>query len=105
MIELQLSQADLAGIAGSGTAGRVTIKDLENFLGGLEGQPAEKPSAIRTGVADAMRRVRWRRWAFQFASTRFWKTAPNAIRNPARRCTFCAPSPLPSRNNLTRRRA
>jgi pyruvate/2-oxoglutarate dehydrogenase complex dihydrolipoamide acyltransferase (E2) component len=56
MIELQLTQADLAGIAGSGTAGRVTIKDLENFLGGLEGQPAEKPSAIRTGVADAMRR-------------------------------------------------
>jgi pyruvate/2-oxoglutarate dehydrogenase complex dihydrolipoamide acyltransferase (E2) component len=56
MIELQLTQADLAGVAGSGTAGRVTIKDLENFLGGIEGQPAEKPSAIRTGVADAMRR-------------------------------------------------
>ncbi len=56
MLELQLTQADLAGIAGSGTAGRVTIKDLENFLGGIEGQTAEKPSAIRTGVADAMRR-------------------------------------------------
>ncbi len=56
MTELQLTQADLAGIAGSGNAGRVTIKDLENFLGGIEGQPAEKPSAIRTGVADAMRR-------------------------------------------------
>jgi pyruvate/2-oxoglutarate dehydrogenase complex dihydrolipoamide acyltransferase (E2) component len=56
MIELQLTQADLAGIAGSGTAGRVTIKDLEKFLGEVEGQPAEKPSAIRTGVADAMRR-------------------------------------------------
>jgi len=56
MAELQLTQADLAGIAGSGTAGRVTIKDLENFLGGLEGLSAEKPSAIRTGVADAMRR-------------------------------------------------
>ena len=56
MAELQLTQADLAGIAGSGNAGRVTIKDLENFLGGIEGQPAEKPSAIRTGVADAMRR-------------------------------------------------
>ena len=56
MAELQLTQADLAGVAGSGTAGRVTIKDLESFLGGLEGQPAEKPSAIRTGVADAMRR-------------------------------------------------
>ncbi|MEO6872252.1 MAG: 2-oxo acid dehydrogenase subunit E2 [Chthoniobacterales bacterium] len=56
MAELQLTQADLASVAGSGNAGRVTIKDLESFLGGLEGQSAEKPSAIRTGVADAMRR-------------------------------------------------
>ena len=56
MAELQLTQADLAGIAGSGAAGRVTIKDLENFLGEIERHPAEKPSAIRTGVADAMRR-------------------------------------------------
>jgi pyruvate/2-oxoglutarate dehydrogenase complex dihydrolipoamide acyltransferase (E2) component len=56
MAELQLTQADLAGIAGSGNAGRVTIKDLENFLGEIEGHPAEKASAIRTGVADAMRR-------------------------------------------------
>ncbi|MFL6515766.1 MAG: dihydrolipoamide acetyltransferase family protein [Chthoniobacterales bacterium] len=56
MAEMQLTQADLAGVAGTGTAGRVTIKDLESFLRELEGQPAEKPSAIRTGVADAMRR-------------------------------------------------
>jgi pyruvate/2-oxoglutarate dehydrogenase complex dihydrolipoamide acyltransferase (E2) component len=56
MAELQLTQADLAGIAGTGTAGRVTIKDLEDFLSSIESQPAEKPSAIRTGVADAMRR-------------------------------------------------
>jgi pyruvate/2-oxoglutarate dehydrogenase complex dihydrolipoamide acyltransferase (E2) component len=56
MAELQLTQADLAGIAGTGNAGRVTIKDLETFLGTIESQPAEKPSAIRTGVADAMRR-------------------------------------------------
>jgi pyruvate/2-oxoglutarate dehydrogenase complex dihydrolipoamide acyltransferase (E2) component len=56
MAELQLTNADLAGIAGSGTAGRVTIEDLENFLNSIESQPAEKPSAIRTGVADAMRR-------------------------------------------------
>ena len=33
MLELQLTQADLAGIAGSGNAGRVTVKDLEKFLG------------------------------------------------------------------------
>jgi pyruvate/2-oxoglutarate dehydrogenase complex dihydrolipoamide acyltransferase (E2) component len=56
MAELQLTQADLAGIAGSGNAGRVTIRDLESFLDEIEKQPAEKPSAIRTGVADAMRR-------------------------------------------------
>jgi pyruvate/2-oxoglutarate dehydrogenase complex dihydrolipoamide acyltransferase (E2) component len=56
MAELQLTQADLAGVAGTGTAGRVTIKDLETFLNGIESQPTEKPSAIRTGVADAMRR-------------------------------------------------
>jgi pyruvate/2-oxoglutarate dehydrogenase complex dihydrolipoamide acyltransferase (E2) component len=56
MAELQLTQADLAGVAGSGNAGRVTVKDLEEFLRSIETQPAEKPSAIRTGVADAMRR-------------------------------------------------
>ncbi|HXA09685.1 MAG TPA: 2-oxo acid dehydrogenase subunit E2 [Chthoniobacterales bacterium] len=56
MAELQLTQADLAAIQGSGNAGRVTIKDLETFLGGLEKQTAEDASAIRTGVADAMRR-------------------------------------------------
>ncbi len=56
MAELRLTQADLAGIAGSGQAGRVTVKDLETFLGNLDQQTAEDVSAIRTGVADAMRR-------------------------------------------------
>jgi len=56
MAELSLTNADLAGIAGSGRAGRVTIKDLEAFLGGLETQTAETASAMRAGVADAMRR-------------------------------------------------
>ncbi len=56
MLELSLTNADIAGIAGTGAAGRVTVRDLENFLSGIEGQPTEKPSAIRTGVADAMRR-------------------------------------------------
>ena len=56
MAELKLTQADLAAVQGSGNAGRVTIKDLENFLGTLEKQTAEDASAIRTGVADAMRR-------------------------------------------------
>ena len=56
MAELQLTHADLAGIPGSGNAGRVTVKDLEKFLGSLEKQLAEDASAIRMGVADAMRR-------------------------------------------------
>jgi pyruvate/2-oxoglutarate dehydrogenase complex dihydrolipoamide acyltransferase (E2) component len=56
MAELKLTQADLAGISGSGNAGRVTTKDLETFLSGLEKQTAETASAIRIGVAEAMRR-------------------------------------------------
>jgi pyruvate/2-oxoglutarate dehydrogenase complex dihydrolipoamide acyltransferase (E2) component len=56
MIELQLSAADLAGIAGTGAGSRVTIKDLENYLQQIESQTASDASAIRAGVADAMRR-------------------------------------------------
>jgi pyruvate/2-oxoglutarate dehydrogenase complex dihydrolipoamide acyltransferase (E2) component len=56
MAELQLTNADLAGIMGTGAGNRVTIKDLENFLHKIENQTASEASAIRTGVADAMRR-------------------------------------------------
>ena len=56
MMELQLSTADLAGIAGTGRGNRVTVKDLENYLQQIESQSASDASAIRTGVADAMRR-------------------------------------------------
>jgi pyruvate/2-oxoglutarate dehydrogenase complex dihydrolipoamide acyltransferase (E2) component len=56
MAELQLTTADLAGIMGSGAGNRVTIKDLENFLLKIENQTAHEASAIRSGVADAMRR-------------------------------------------------
>jgi len=56
MAELQLTNADLAGIIGSGAGNRVTIKDLENFLQKIENQTAHEASAIRAGVADAMRR-------------------------------------------------
>jgi pyruvate/2-oxoglutarate dehydrogenase complex dihydrolipoamide acyltransferase (E2) component len=56
MAELQLTAADLAGIMGSGAGNRVTIKDLENFLHKMETQTAHEASAIRAGVADAMRR-------------------------------------------------
>lgn len=56
MLELQLTYADLAGIAGTGVGNRVTIKDLEVYLQQTETQTASDASAIRAGVADAMRR-------------------------------------------------
>ncbi len=56
MMELNLTNADLAGISGTGNAGRVTIKDLETFLEGISKTSGENASALRTGVADAMRR-------------------------------------------------
>ena len=56
MAELQLTTADLAGIMGTGAGNRVTIRDLENFVHKIEKQSTHEASAIRTGVADAMRR-------------------------------------------------
>jgi pyruvate/2-oxoglutarate dehydrogenase complex dihydrolipoamide acyltransferase (E2) component len=56
MLELQLTNADLAGITPTGAGNRVTIKDLESFLHKIENQSAKEASAIRAGVADAMRR-------------------------------------------------
>jgi pyruvate/2-oxoglutarate dehydrogenase complex dihydrolipoamide acyltransferase (E2) component len=56
MQELGLHAADLAGIAGSGAAGRVTVQDFENFIAGLEQQKLTPASSMRVAVADAMRR-------------------------------------------------
>jgi len=56
MTELQLINADLAGIPPTGSGNRITIKDLENFLHKIEDQTAQEASAIRARVADAMRR-------------------------------------------------
>ena len=56
MNELGLHAADLAGIAGSGAAGRVTIQDFENFLSNLEKSKLRPASSMRIAVADAMRR-------------------------------------------------
>jgi len=56
MAELELTNADLAGIPPTGAGNRVTIKDLESFLSKIENQQTEEASAIRAGVADAMRR-------------------------------------------------
>jgi pyruvate/2-oxoglutarate dehydrogenase complex dihydrolipoamide acyltransferase (E2) component len=56
MDELGLHSADLAGIAGSGAAGRVTVEDFEKFIASLEKQKMSKASTMRVAVADAMRR-------------------------------------------------
>jgi pyruvate/2-oxoglutarate dehydrogenase complex dihydrolipoamide acyltransferase (E2) component len=54
--ELGLNAADLAGVAGSGADGRVTIEDFEKFLSGLEKHKTSPASTMRVAVADAMRR-------------------------------------------------
>src|SRR5579884_429046 len=56
MAELGLHAADLAGIAGSGAAGRLTIQDFEKFLLNLESKELSQASSMRVAVADAMRR-------------------------------------------------
>ena len=56
MNELGLHAADLAGIAGSGAAGRVTVEDFEKFLSQLEHHKLSPASSMRVAVADAMRR-------------------------------------------------
>jgi pyruvate/2-oxoglutarate dehydrogenase complex dihydrolipoamide acyltransferase (E2) component len=56
MAELGLSAADLAGVPGSGAAGRVTIEDFEKFITALERQKMSAASSMRVAVADAMRR-------------------------------------------------
>src|SRR3984957_733289 len=56
MAELGLHAADLAGIAGSGSAGRLTIQDFEKFLVNLERNKLSQASTMRVAVADAMRR-------------------------------------------------
>ena len=54
MSELGLRAADLAGIAGSGAGGRVTIEDHERFLGSIENNKITPASPMRKAVADAM---------------------------------------------------
>ncbi|MGO8928902.1 MAG: 2-oxo acid dehydrogenase subunit E2 [Limisphaerales bacterium] len=56
MMELGLHAADLAGLPGSGAAGRVTIQDFEKFIANLEKHKLTQASSMRVAVADAMRR-------------------------------------------------
>ncbi len=56
MQELGLHAADLSGLPGSGSGGRVTIQDFETFLANLEKHKLTNASSMRVAVADAMRR-------------------------------------------------
>jgi pyruvate/2-oxoglutarate dehydrogenase complex dihydrolipoamide acyltransferase (E2) component len=56
MDELGLHAADLAGVAGSGAAGRVTVEDFEKYIASLEKHQMSAASSMRVAVADAMRR-------------------------------------------------
>ena len=56
MDELGLHAADLAGVAGSGAGGRVTVEDFEKYIASLEKHKMTGASSMRVAVADAMRR-------------------------------------------------
>jgi pyruvate/2-oxoglutarate dehydrogenase complex dihydrolipoamide acyltransferase (E2) component len=56
MNELGFRSSDLAGIPGSGAAGRVTIDDLEKYLRQIAKTKQTPASTMRVAVADAMRR-------------------------------------------------
>lgn len=56
MDELDINASDLAGIPGSGAAGRVTVEDFEEFMAKLEEKKMTPASPMRIAVADSMRR-------------------------------------------------
>ena len=56
MDELGLRAADISAIVGSGSGGRVTVEDLEQFLEYISTWPHSQASPMRLSVADSMRR-------------------------------------------------
>lgn len=56
MNELGLRGADVSAISGSGAGGRVTVRDLEEFIEYISQWPNSPASPMRLAVADAMRR-------------------------------------------------
>lgn len=60
MDELNLTEADLAYVSGSGAGGRMTIEDFESFLNYVDGWPSRQASPMRRSVASSMQRT-WRR--------------------------------------------
>ncbi|NNE92080.1 MAG: 2-oxo acid dehydrogenase subunit E2 [Verrucomicrobiales bacterium] len=56
MEELGLNAADMSGVAGSGSGGRVTVEDFEKFIRDLDSNKTTEASPMRIAVADSMRR-------------------------------------------------
>lgn len=56
MEDFGLNAADLAGVAGSGAGGRVTVEDFEKFIREIEQRKITAASPMRIAVADSMRR-------------------------------------------------
>lgn len=56
MNELGLNASDLSSVAGSGSGGRVTVEDFEQFLRQLDEHRLTNASPMRIAVADSMRR-------------------------------------------------
>lgn len=60
MDELNITEADLAYVIGTGANGRITIEDFENFIRYVDGWPSRPASPMRRSVAGSMQRT-WRR--------------------------------------------
>ena len=60
----KLTPADIAGIRGTGRAGRVNVGDVERFLNDVENRDTIQASPMRVAVADGMRRS----WSRPFAT-------------------------------------
>lgn len=60
MDELNITEADLAYVTGTGAGGRITIDDFENFLDYVDGWLSRPVSPMRRSVAGSMQRT-WRR--------------------------------------------
>lgn len=88
MGELGLNDADLAGIAGSGAGGRVTVEDFEGFMAELDQKKTTNASSMRIAVADSMRRS----WTRPLATV----GAPIALDKLLAHRKSCDPRPGPT---------
>lgn len=88
MQELGLNAADLAGIAGSGSGGRVTVEDFEAFMAELDQKKLTPASPMRVAVADSMRRS----WARPLATV----GSPVALDKLLAHRKTCDPRPGPT---------